>query len=292
MERKRRILVGIALLLITAVPSSYAQRLPQAKPEDVGMSLAHLNLINELMKEAIGRKDFPGAVIVVGRKGGIVFRRGVWRKRMGPRTQTDGHLHDLRPGLGDQTGRHCDLDHDPGRAGAFAALGQGQGFCAGIFPYIEEGGKPGEDARIWHLLTHTSGLPPYTDAKTAAEKCGEPCPVGTLVKYIAGLNKNNPPGRVFDYSCLGFITLADIVQKITGKTIAEFAAENIFKPLDMSHTLYNPPEKYPTSVSRPWSPKASRSSGLSTILWPGCREVFRETPGCFRPRTTWPCSPR
>ena len=145
---------------------------------------------------------------------------------------------------------------------------------------------------LWHLLTHTSGLPPYTDAKAAAEKCGEPCPVGTLVDLLAELNKNNPPGKVFDYSCLGFITLAYIVQKITGQTIAEFAAENIFKPLQMDHTFYNPPEKYyglcvPTLVSegKPLigvvhDPLARLQGGVS------------ETPGCFRPRTTWPRSPR
>ena len=75
MKKQARILVGIAWLLILALPPSYAQRLPLAKPEDVGMSSAHLNLINELIKEAIGRKDFPGAVIAVGRKGRIVFRQ-------------------------------------------------------------------------------------------------------------------------------------------------------------------------------------------------------------------------
>jgi CubicO group peptidase (beta-lactamase class C family) len=254
MKRKRRILVGIALLLISVMPLSYAQRLPQAKPEDVGMSLAHLNLINELIKEAIGRKDFPGAVIVVGRKGGIVFRRAFGESEWVPehKPMDISMIFDLasvtKPVA---TATSIMILAERGRLRLWDKV---KDFVPEFSPHIEEGGKPGEDARIWHLLTHTSGLPPYTDAKTAAEKCGEPCPVGTLVKYIAGLNKNNPPGRVFDYSCLGFITLAYIVQKITGQTIAEFATENIFKPLQMDHTFYNPPEEYrdlcvPTLVS-------------------------------------------
>ncbi len=254
MKKQARILVGIAWLLILALPPSYAQRLPLAKPEDVGMSSAHLNLINELMKEAIGRKDFPGAVIAVGRKGRIVFRQAFGESEWVPehKPMEISMIFDLasmtKPVA---TATSIMILAERGRLRLWDKV---KDFVPEFSAYIEEGGKPGEDARIWHLLTHTSGLPPYTDAKAAAEKCGEPCPVGTLVKYIAELSKNNPPGKVFDYSCLGFITLAYIVQKITGQTIAEFAAENIFKPLQMDHTFYNPPEKYhglcvPTQVS-------------------------------------------
>jgi len=108
-------------------------------------------------------------------------------------------------------------------------------------PYKDEWGIAAEDARIWNLLTHTSGLPPYTNADEAAKKLGTPCRTEDLVKLIAALPKTNPPGEAFHYSCLGYITLAQIVRNITGKTIAEFAEENIFKPLGMMHTFYNPP---------------------------------------------------
>jgi CubicO group peptidase (beta-lactamase class C family) len=105
-----------------------------------------------------------------------------------------------------------------------------------------EKGIAGEKARLWHLLTHTSGLPPYTDAKEAGKKLGDPCTTADLARLIAEIPKESPVGTKFVYSCLNYITLAHIVHKVTGKTIAEFAAEEIFKPLGMTRTFYRPPE--------------------------------------------------
>jgi CubicO group peptidase (beta-lactamase class C family) len=111
-----------------------------------------------------------------------------------------------------------------------------------FLPYYHEKGIAGEEARLWHLLTHTSGLPPYTDAKEAAEKLGEPCTTAALAEYIAAIPKESPAGSRFVYSCLNYITLAHVVHKVSGKTLAEFAEENIFKPLGMKRTFYRPPE--------------------------------------------------
>jgi CubicO group peptidase (beta-lactamase class C family) len=109
-------------------------------------------------------------------------------------------------------------------------------------PYLLEKGVPDEDARLYHLLTHTSGLPPYTDPKEAEKQIGNPCSTDDLVnKIIARLPKETPAGKQFTYSCLNYITLAYIVKKTTGQTIAEFSAENVFKPLGMKRTFYNPP---------------------------------------------------
>jgi CubicO group peptidase (beta-lactamase class C family) len=104
-----------------------------------------------------------------------------------------------------------------------------------------EKGIAGEEARLFNLLTHTSGLPPYTDPKEAARKIGDPCTTADLVKLIAGIPKERPVGKEFVYSCLNYITLAHIVHKVSGQTLDEFAAENIFKPLGMTRTFYRPP---------------------------------------------------
>lgn len=110
--------------------------------------------------------------------------------------------------------------------------------------YIEEKGIPGDDARLWHLLTHTSGLPPYTDPKEVEKQYGSPCSTEDLVKLIARIPKQFPPGKQFTYSCLNYITLASIVKKLTGQSIAEFAEENVFRPLGMTRTFYNPPAQF------------------------------------------------
>jgi len=104
-----------------------------------------------------------------------------------------------------------------------------------------QGDLPSNPVTFRHLLTHTSGLPPYTDPKEVERLYGNPCPTETLVKHIAGLRKESPPGAVFTYSCLNYITLASIVKSVTGKNLAEFADENIFRPLGMKRTFFVPP---------------------------------------------------
>jgi CubicO group peptidase (beta-lactamase class C family) len=97
-----------------------------------------------------------------------------------------------------------------------------------------------EQVKIKHLLTHTSGLPAYTNAAKLKEQFGNPCP-DNVIEKICSFEAASKPGEKFRYSCLGYITLAKIVEKITGKDINEFSRENIFRPLGMKNTTYNPP---------------------------------------------------
>ena len=113
-------------------------------------------------------------------------------------------------------------------------------------PYVDPSGKPGEDARIWHLLTHTSGLPPYTEPRGHAgveQLFGDRLSTEQLVAYIAQLPKTDPTGTAIHYSCLGYITLAHIIKKVSGQDVSQFSQERIFRPLKMKHTFYCPPEK-------------------------------------------------
>jgi CubicO group peptidase (beta-lactamase class C family) len=100
-----------------------------------------------------------------------------------------------------------------------------------------------EQVRIRHLLTHTSGLPAYTDANDLRTRFGESCP-DKVIETICNLKAQSPPGEEFRYSCLGYITLARIVKIVTGQDIDEFSRANIFGPLGMTHTRFNPPASW------------------------------------------------
>ncbi len=224
--------------------SGLAQGLPQAKPEDVGMASERLALLDVLLNGALAREDFPGAVLLVARKG-----RTVWRKAYGQSQR----IPEGRPMDVDMIFDLASVTKPVATATSIMILVERgrirlwdkvKDYVPEFTPYILEGGIPGEDARLWHLLTHTSGLQPYLDAKEVEQKYGNPCSVDILVKDIAGLRKGSPPGTTFTYSCLGYIVLAYIVKSVSGQTIAEFSAENIFKPLGMTHTFYNPPADF------------------------------------------------
>ncbi|MFN7935700.1 MAG: DUF1343 domain-containing protein [Bryobacteraceae bacterium] len=91
------------------------------------------------------------------------------------------------------------------------------------------------DITIRHLLTHFSGLRPDLDLM----------PVWS--GYELGISKalvDKPvakPGERFIYSDINFILLGEIVRKLSGKPLPEFARETVFEPLGMKDTMFQPP---------------------------------------------------
>ena len=240
MAETRR-LMTVPLFIFLIVRPALAEKLPGAKPEDVGMSSARLGSLDTMIGEALERHDFPGAVLLVGRGGRVVYRRAFGLSQTVPqnRPMDSDLIFDLasvtKPVA---TAASIMVLVERGRLRLWDKV---KDFIPEFTPYITVRGFPGEDARLYHLLTHTSGLQPYTDAKDVAAKYGTPCPTETLVRHIARMRKQAPPGTAFIYSCLNYITLAQIVRQLSGQDIAAFAAETIFRPLGMEQTCFNPP---------------------------------------------------
>lgn len=236
---------GVFVLLV-ALSLGLAHPLPKAKPEKVGMSSARLKRAEAIILEAIERKDFPGAVLLIARRGKIVFHKSFGESQWVPesRPMTRSMIFDMasitKP-VATATSIMILVER-----GEIRLWDKVKEFIPEFKPYVSEEDKvlekesEPEDACLRHLLTHTSGLPPYTDAEELAQRFGETVSTEDLVQHIAQLEKTDPPGKAFHYSCLGFISLAYIIQKVTGQTVAEFATENIFKPLKMRHTFFTP----------------------------------------------------
>ncbi len=239
-----RKLVSSAVLLLLALcaagPAAGAT-LPTAKPESVGMSSKQLAFLDEIVGAAVARNDFPGAVLLVARKGKTVYRKAFGVSQVVPerRPLTVDMIFDLasltKP-VATATSTMLLVE-----SGEIRLWDRVRVYVPEFSTWYGEKGLAGGEARLYNLLTHTSGLPPYTDAKEAAKKLGDPCAMADLALLIAGIPKEGPVGREFVYSCLNYITLAHIVRKVSGRAIDEFAADNIFKPLGMTRTFYRPP---------------------------------------------------
>jgi CubicO group peptidase (beta-lactamase class C family) len=235
------------LILLTVFSLVLAHPLPKAKPEKVGMSSERLNRVKAIIQEAIDRKEFPGAVLLVGRKGKVVFHWAFGDSQWIPesRPMTTSMIFDLASITKPVATATCIMILV--ERGKLRLWDKVRDFIPEFKPYTPEGSQAlegeveSEDACLWHLLTHTSGLPPYIDDEELTVRFGESMTTETLIEHIAQLEKTDPPGQAFHYSCLGFISLAYIIKKITGLTVAEFASENIFKPLKMRHTFFAPP---------------------------------------------------
>src|SRR5437763_11397402 len=90
---------------------------------------------------------------------------------------------------------------------------------------------------VRHLLTHTSGLPPFKEYwRTSKNK------QDTLTKIFAE-PLDYEPGTKEIYSDLGIILMAEIIERLTGRTLDDLAKTSIFSPLGMNNTMYRPPKK-------------------------------------------------
>lgn len=94
-----------------------------------------------------------------------------------------------------------------------------------------------EDKRcitIYHLLTHTSGFPDHIPLWENLRN-----PEG-IVSFLLHAPLRHPVGAVVEYSCMGFILLGKLLEKVTGQTLDQLMMEEVSKPLSLSSTGYHP----------------------------------------------------
>ena len=94
---------------------------------------------------------------------------------------------------------------------------------------------------VRHLMTHTSGLPPFKEYwRTSKGKAD-------TLRMIYAEPLEYEPGTKMIYSDLGIILMAEIIERLIGRTLDDLANEYIFSPLAMHDSMYKPPKKiWPT----------------------------------------------
>jgi serine-type D-Ala-D-Ala carboxypeptidase len=105
----------------------------------------------------------------------------------------------------------------------------------------------GEDARrreitFLQLLTHSSGLPAYEKLFLRAKTRDE------LLNDAFSVPLKNDPETHAEYSDIGFILLGVTLERIAGESLDRFCQREIFGPMSMSHTTYNPPAPWKSGI--------------------------------------------
>jgi len=99
--------------------------------------------------------------------------------------------------------------------------------------------KTGDSTTIHHLMTHTAGIPDYTDDMSLMEK--RACKIST--EEVLGSFRDKPldfrPGESFKYSNSGYYLLGLIVEEVSGQSYDAFLEESFFGPLGMTNTGYD-----------------------------------------------------
>lgn len=241
---------GSLLLIVSLCLSlnSFAQ-LPRTNPEGVLLSAPRLKHMDQVIAESIGKRELPGAVVLVARNG-----RVAWRKAYGSRA-----VEPVREPM------------TPDTIFDLASLTKVVATATSIMILVERGklrlndpvsahipelkGAGRERITIELLLTHRSGYAPDFDLKKRWTGYDE------ALKRLTIEPLRNPPGARFVYSDIGYIALGEVVRRVSGVTLDEFARQNIFVPLGMRDTGFRPPRL----VEKRIAPTEKRRGQLSYL---------------------------
>jgi len=96
-----------------------------------------------------------------------------------------------------------------------------------------------EKITVFHLLTHTSGIPNFTSFPEYQSTMSVAVTTEKLVERFRDKPLEFAPGEKMSYSNSGYVLLGYLIEKISGKTYAQFLQENIFAPLGMTGSGYD-----------------------------------------------------
>jgi CubicO group peptidase (beta-lactamase class C family) len=116
-----------------------------------------------------------------------------------------------------------------------------------ICRYVSDCPQPWRPITLRHLLTHTSGIPNYTDLPDFPALIGTPATLDQLIARFRSLPLEFTPGARWNYSNSGYILLGAVIERVSGQSYSAFLQDHIFTPLDMRDTSYD--------VNSPHSPQ-------------------------------------
>jgi len=109
-----------------------------------------------------------------------------------------------------------------------------------IQKYIKDFPSKGNTITIENLLTHTSGIPDYSDADTTKNGYIERYDFTPkqIIKYFDYKPLEFKPGTKYNYSNSGYVLLAYLIEQVTGKTYQQYIKENVIDRAGLKHTLF------------------------------------------------------
>ncbi|HKV93245.1 MAG TPA: serine hydrolase [Candidatus Angelobacter sp.] len=105
--------------------------------------------------------------------------------------------------------------------------------------YMPDAPAAWDKVTIYHLLTHTSGIPSFTTFPDYASKEAQTMTPQQLVDWFRDKPLEFEPGTKWNYSNSGYVLLGYLIEKISGQSYADFVQQNIFTPLSMKDSGYD-----------------------------------------------------
>ena len=243
---------SIFLMALVMVPALRGAQVRRPVPSRTSTAIAaHLRQLPGIVEKAMKEGKTPGAVILVGHDGRVVYRRVVGYRRLVPR-KLPVHMNTI-----------FDMASCTKIVATTTAIMQL--FQEGkirlddpvseYWPAFGANGK--QHITIRELMTHYSGLPP--DLDLSYDWSG----YDTAMQMIVDTAPIVPPGTRFIYSDINFETLGELVHRISGESLNVYCERHIFKPLGMISTMFLPP----ASLRYRIAPTQHVDGTTGPILW-------------------------
>src|SRR5215831_13800342 len=256
-------------------------QLRPGEPEEVGMSARRVRHVGQLAAGWVAQGITSALVILVARRGVVVLHEAFGRL-----TPDDN----APPVKRDTIYPVASLTKPITATAAMLLVEDGLlGLQRPVSEYIPEFRGEGKQAvMVHHLLTHTAGLRDEDVGAHAAKRRGVvaiPPPEATQHPRI---NENlflgydtllwKPPGVEMAYCNYGYNLLGEIVRRVSGQALADFASERIFEPLGMQDTFYIVPDAVRARIVRRPLDAPYAATGPTVALGLETRE-YQERPG-------------
>src|SRR5579864_6535606 len=188
-----------------------------------------LSAVDAVIQQAIADNNIPGAVLIVGHDGKVIYRKAYGHRSLEPKRElmtldTIFDLASLTKVIATTTAVMQLMEQGKVRMNDPVAK---------YLPEFAQNGK--EDITIRQLMTHYSGLAPDLDLTTPWE--------GKNTAYQLAFVEppETTPGSGFVYSDINFIMLGALVEKVSGETLDVYTTKHIFAQLKMTRTRFLPP---------------------------------------------------
>ena len=208
-----------------------------AYPPAHAQSAVRLAVLDPIVNDAIAQGQIPGAVLIVGHDGRVVYRKAYGSRAIEPR----------REAMTLDTVFDCaSLTKVVATTTAIMQLWEQGKFrmndpVAKYLPEFAQNGK--QDITIRALLVHYSGLAPDLDLTKMWE--GKE----TAYRMAFEVAPERAPGAAFVYSDINFVVLGALVERLSGEPLDEYATKHIFGPLGMKETRFVPPASWEQRVA-------------------------------------------
>src|SRR5580692_4192409 len=236
---RRRMLCAVAILfaLTGLVFANFGAEASAADAASSPSAAVKISAVDEVIQKAIADRNIPGAVLIVGHDGAVIYRKAYGERSLDPHHEpmmldTIFDLASLTKVIATTTAVMQLVEQGKVRLNDPVAK---------YLPEFAQNGK--DDVTVRQLLTHYSGLAPDIDLKTPWE--GK----DTAYRMSFAETLQNPPGSAFVYSDTNFIMLGALVEKVSGETLDQYATRHIFAPLKMLHTRFIPPAAWKPKIA-------------------------------------------